>query len=108
MMHRSIIHHPPFTFIGASGWYICTEKIPGVSLDKVIDTLTVKQLSHMLKSILAQLRSVKSSKMLGSVSGGPYRNEFFPPHMALILKRCQLDEFLDHYREMLMLFCTEQ
>ncbi|KAM6503878.1 hypothetical protein JOM56_000821 [Amanita muscaria] len=61
------------------------EKIPGVSLDKVIDTLTVEELSHIasqLKSILAQLRSVESSKMLGSVSGGPYCNEFFPPHVA--------------------------
>ncbi|KAF8344458.1 hypothetical protein F5887DRAFT_886285 [Amanita rubescens] len=59
------------------------EKIHDVSLDKVIDTLTVEQLSHIasqLKSILAQLRSVESSQILGSVSGGPYRNEFFPPH----------------------------
>ncbi|KAM6499139.1 hypothetical protein JOM56_004647 [Amanita muscaria] len=59
------------------------EKIPGVSLDKVIDTLTVEELGHIasqLKSILAQLRSVEPSKMLGSVSGGAYRNEFFPPH----------------------------
>lgn len=45
--------------------------------------ITVEQLSHIasqLKSILAQLRSVESSQILGSVSGGPYRNEFFPPH----------------------------
>ncbi|KAF8799149.1 hypothetical protein BYT27DRAFT_7228002 [Phlegmacium glaucopus] len=58
---------------------------PGVSLDKVTDTLAVEQLSHIasqLKSILAQLRSVKSSKMLGSVSGRPYRNKFFPPYVT--------------------------
>jgi hypothetical protein len=56
------------------------EKIPGVSLDIVVDALTVEQLGHVasqLKSILAQLHSVKSSKLLGSVSEGPYRNEFF-------------------------------
>ena len=87
------------------------EKIPGVSLDKVIDTLTVEELSHIasqLKSILAQLRSVESSKMLGSVSGGPYRNEFFPPHVAPKHAFSSVGEFLDHYRQMLMLFCTEQ
>ena len=41
------------------------KKIPGVLLDKVIDTLTVEQLSRIasqLKSILAQLRSVESLK----------------------------------------------
>ena len=86
------------------------EKIPGVSLDKVIDTLTVEQLGHIasqLKSILAQLHSIES-KMLGSVSGGPYRNEFFPPHVAPKHAFSSVGEFIDHYREMLMLFCTEQ
>lgn len=67
-----IIHHPPFTRCSSIGaWYICMEKIPGVSLDKVIDTLTVEQLGHIasqLKSILAQLHSIES-KMLSSVSG---------------------------------------
>ena len=104
-----IIHHPPFTRIGA--WYICMEKIPGVSLDKVIDTLTVEQLSHIasqLKSFLAQLRSVESSKMLGSISGGPYRNEFFPSHLAPKDAFSSAGEFLDYYRWMLMLFCTEK
>ena len=62
-----IIHHPPFTRC----WCIYMEKIPGVSLDKVIDTLTMEQLSHIasqLKSILAQLHSVEWSKMLGALS----------------------------------------
>ena len=107
-----IIHHPPFAPLSSMGaWYICMEKVPGVSLDKVIDTLTTEQLSHIasqLKSILTQLRSVKSPKMLGSVSGGPYRNEFFPPHVAPKHAFSSVGEFLNHYRQMLMLFCTEQ
>jgi hypothetical protein len=104
-----IIHHPPFTRYSSIGaWYICMVKIPGVSLDKVIDTLTVEQLSHLPAKVhLAQLQSVGSSKMLGSVSGGPYRNEFFPPHVAPKHAFSSVGEFLDHYREMLMLFCTE-
>lgn len=107
-----VIHHPPVarsTSIGA--WYICMEKISGVSLDKVIDTLTVEELGHIasqLKSILAQLRSVKLLKMLGSVSRGPYRNECFPLHVAPKRALSSVGEFLDHYRQMLMLFCTEQ
>jgi hypothetical protein len=32
-----IIHHPPCSSVGA--WYICMEKIPDVSLDKVIERL---------------------------------------------------------------------
>ena len=87
------------------------EKVPGVSLDKVIDTLTVEQMGHVasqLKSILAQLHSVESPKVLGSASGGPYRNEFFLPHVAPKHAFSSVGEFLDHYREMLMLFCTEQ
>ena len=86
------------------------EKITGISLDKVIDTLTMDELSHIasqLKPILAQLRSVKS-KMLGSVTGGPYRNELFPPYVALKHTFLSVGEFLDHYHSMLMLFCMEQ
>ena len=103
-----IIHHPPFTQIGA--WHICMEKIPGVSLDQVIDTLTTEELSHIasqLKPILAQLRSVKS-KMLGSVTRGPYRNEFFPNYAAPKHAFSSVSKFLDHYRGMLMLFCMER
>ena len=109
-----INHHPPFTPLSSTGaWYICMEKVPGVSLDKIIDTLTAEQLSHIasqLKSNLAQLRSVKSPKpkMLGSVSGRPYRNEFFPSHVAPKHAFSSVGEFLDHYRQMLMLYCTEQ
>ena len=107
-----IIHHPPFTRSSSIGaWYICMEKTAGVSLDKVIDILTVEQIGHIasqLKFILVQLRSVKSSKMLGSVSGGPYRNEFFPSHVAPKHAFSSVGEFLDHYRKMLMLFCTEK
>ena len=107
-----IIHHPPFRPSSSTGaWYICMEKIPGVSLDKVIDTMTAEELSHIasqLKSIMNQLRSVQSSKMLGSVSGGPYRNEFFPSHLSPKHAFSSTGELLDHFREMLMLFCTEQ
>jgi hypothetical protein len=87
------------------------EKIPGVSLDKVIDTLAVEQLSHIasqLKFILAQLRSVESSKTLGSVSGGPYRNQFYPSYVTPKHAFSSVGEFIHHYREALMLFCTEQ
>ena len=67
-----------------SVWYFCMEQVPGVSLDKVIDTMTVEELDHaaaQLKLLLLRMHTVQS-KTLGSVSGGPYRNTFFPPNVS--------------------------
>ena len=104
-----IIHHTQYSSIGA--WYIWMEKIPGVSLDKVIDTLTVEQLGHIasqLKSILARLhcRVFENTRIRfrGTLS------QWVFPTTCVAQKHAfsSVGEFLDHYREMLMLFYTEQ
>jgi hypothetical protein len=95
--------HPPFTRSSCTcSWNICMEKISASRW--TIDTLTVEQLGHVasqLKFILAQLRFVESSKMLGSVSGRAHRIEIFPTTCGP--ETCILDRrrvSLDYYREM--------
>src|ERR1700722_18376543 len=44
-----------------SVWYICMEEVPGLTLDKVIDSMTERALHHVarqLKDILSQMQSV--------------------------------------------------
>ena len=72
-----IIHYPPFTRLvylyGENPW-----RLAGQS-NRYIDCGS--RIASQLKSILAELRSVESSQILESVSGGLYRNEFLPPHV---------------------------
>ena len=85
-----------------SVWYICMEQVPGVSLDKVIDTMTVEELDHVaaqLKLLLLCMRTIQS-KTLGSVSEGPYRNTFFPPNVSPKRSFTSVEEFIDQYRSL--------
>lgn len=100
-----VIHYPQHARV----WYICMEEAPGISLDKTINSMSTLQLDEIasqLKDVLTQLQSV-NSKSLGSVTGGPYRNQFFPEQVAPTHAFSNVGEFLDAYRDILMLFCTE-
>ena len=116
LSHDASQHHPPSSFhfhwclrlvylYGEDPW-----RLAGQS-NRYIDCETTQ--SHYLPAEVhlgtaTVCRAVEHVRVCFWGGGGAYRNEFFLPHVALILERCQLDEFLDHYREMLMLFCTEQ
>jgi thiamine kinase-like enzyme len=86
------------------------EQCPGISLDKVINMMAPAELDHVadqLKSILSRMAKPRS-RTLGSVTGGPYRNFFFPGYAAPKYAFSSVGEFIDHYRDMLMLFCTQE
>ncbi|KAJ3749286.1 kinase-like domain-containing protein [Lentinula detonsa] len=58
------------------------EEIPGVQLKEVIDTFTPLQLEHVasqIKGLLTEMRSI-AAPHIGSVSGGPFRNNYFFPY----------------------------
>ncbi|THV06685.1 kinase-like protein [Dendrothele bispora CBS 962.96] len=90
-------------------WYICMDEVPGVPLHKVIHTLSPQQLDHIasqLKAILDEMHSI-SAPHLGSVNGGPFRNQYFYLR-SLQPKKVwtSVPEFIDHFRQLLMLFGT--
>lgn len=90
-------------------WYICMEECQGQSLDKAIDTMTEDDLDHIaiqLSNILRRMSNVHSSR-LGTVHGGPYQNMFFPEHLYPEKSFESVDEFIDAYRQLLLLVCTE-
>lgn len=108
-----VLHHPPLPRRRHSTnrrvWYICMEKCPGVPLEAVIDDMSTDALDHVaeqLKSILATM-SKCASKSLGSVTGGPYRNFFYPRHLYPKHPFSSAGEFIDSFRQILLLFCTE-
>ncbi|KAF8189410.1 kinase-like domain-containing protein [Pholiota molesta] len=110
-----VLHHPPrrrrrYRAGESSGvWYICMEQCPGTSLDKVIDNMTTQELGHVaeqLKVILKCMASIKANS-LGSVSGGPYRNFFFPTYTSPKYAFSTTGEFIDHYRQTLLLYSGE-
>ncbi|KAK7472996.1 hypothetical protein VKT23_001100 [Stygiomarasmius scandens] len=90
-------------------WYICMDEVPGVPLQKVIHTLSPQQLEHIasqLKAILAEMHSINAPH-LGSVSGGPFRNQYF--YLRSIQPKyawATVSEFIDHFRQLLMTFGT--
>ncbi|CAL1711840.1 unnamed protein product [Somion occarium] len=56
-------------------WYISMEEVPGVSLDKVVDTLPEEQLERIglqLRGYVKRMQSVRG-RALGSITGKPYR-----------------------------------
>ncbi|CAL1711843.1 unnamed protein product [Somion occarium] len=56
-------------------WYISTEEISGVSLDKAIDTLSEEQPGHVglqLREYVKKIRSVRG-RTLRSITGQPHR-----------------------------------
>jgi hypothetical protein len=115
----SVLHHPPLHRKSGTSlpgtrrsgvWYICMEKLPGTPLHKAIHTMSTEELDHVaeqLKSILTRMGTVRP-KTLGSVTGGPYRNFFFPSHLGPKHPFKSAGEFIDQYRQILMLFCTEE
>ncbi|KAJ8475353.1 hypothetical protein ONZ45_g15639 [Pleurotus djamor] len=85
------------------------EECPGQSLDKVIDTMTDDELDHIaiqLSAILQRMSQAHSSR-LGTVNGGPYHNMFYPKHMPPEKAFESVGEFLDAYRDLLLLPCSE-
>ncbi|KAF8902870.1 hypothetical protein CPB84DRAFT_1814794 [Gymnopilus junonius] len=72
--------------------------------------MTRSQLDHIalqLKTILLHMSTCVRPRTLGSVTGGPYRNFFFPNYVAPKHAFTSVGEFNDHIGWMLMLFCTE-
>lgn len=93
-------------------WYLCMEEARGVSLNKTLETMTTEQLDHIasqLKWVLAELRKVKP-QAIGSVSGGPFRNPYFPCHPEIRPKYAfpTYREFIEYFRELLLVWCTPQ
>ncbi|KAE9408633.1 kinase-like protein [Gymnopus androsaceus JB14] len=116
-----VLHHPgdarrpslwdPRTEVIPQVWYICMEEVPGVQLNEVIDTFTPQQLEHVasqIKSALAEMHSVRAD-ILGSVSGGPFRNSYFFPYAIKPQSAWpKVSDFIDHYHQLLMSFGTEE
>ncbi|KAF5345293.1 hypothetical protein D9758_008471 [Tetrapyrgos nigripes] len=116
-----VLHHPgdptiarlwdPLAEPRPRVWYLCMDEIPGTPLHKVIDTLSPQQLDHIasqLKAILSEMHAIKAPHV-GSVSGGPFRNQYFYLH-SIQPKHAwtTVDEFIDHFRQLLMSFGTEK
>ncbi|KAG5638237.1 hypothetical protein H0H81_001111 [Sphagnurus paluster] len=75
-----------------------------------MDSMTTTQLDHVAdqsKAILSRMATIKP-KTLGSVTGGPYLNFFFPNYISPKHAFATVGEFNDHIRWLLMLFCTEK
>lgn len=90
--------------------YICMERCRGVSLDKVIDTMSVPDLDHVadqLASILKRMSSIKS-KVISSVKGQPLRNFFYPLSLEPKHTFSSVGEFYAYYREMLRCCSTDE
>ncbi|KAG5652970.1 hypothetical protein H0H81_002868 [Sphagnurus paluster] len=73
-------------------------RFDGVSLDQVIDKMTTTQLDHVADQLIAILSrtSAIQPKTLGSVTGGPHRNFFFPNYVAPKHAFATVGEFNDH------------
>ncbi|KAK0504114.1 kinase-like domain-containing protein [Armillaria luteobubalina] len=107
-----VLHHPgnarnraywnPLTI--PKVWYLCMEEIPGQRLEDVIGTMTETQLRHIasqLRALLDEMKSIKS-RTLGSVTGGPFRNQYF--FLYVLEPRFAWEntaEFINHYRALL-------
>ncbi|THH31215.1 hypothetical protein EUX98_g2974 [Antrodiella citrinella] len=112
-----ILHHPPLHRGVAHArrdgrptgvWYICMEKCPGVSLDKVIDNMTPYELNHVaeqLRTVLDKMQRPRSKK-LGSVTGGPFRNNLFPDEL-LPYRPSTYSDLINLWREILLVCCSE-
>ncbi|KAK0234960.1 kinase-like domain-containing protein, partial [Armillaria nabsnona] len=91
--------------------YMAMERCPGVPLSDVVDTMSPAELDHIaeqLKAFLARMESITSpTNTMGSVTGGPYRNAFWPVGFAPEKPFTTLEEFITYYRWMTMLGCTE-
>ncbi|TFK58438.1 kinase-like protein [Pluteus cervinus] len=101
-----LLHHPPLPLPGQrmSRSYMCMKECPGLSLDKVVDSMTLSQLDHIADQLSDVLRTMSTvcSARVGTVYGGPFRTEFFPSHMSPERAFDSTQEFLNEYRELLL------
>ncbi|PPQ73451.1 hypothetical protein CVT26_010201 [Gymnopilus dilepis] len=86
--------------------YYALEEVPGVSLDKVVDSLSIEaktSIASQLRAFLDQMRSLTSST-LGSVSGGPYALLEGVHESVDLPKRAfsSVAEFKDYFRALLV------
>ncbi|PBK66066.1 kinase-like protein [Armillaria solidipes] len=92
-------------------WYMAMERCPGVPLSDIVDTMSPAELDHIaeqLKAFLARMETITSpTNTMGSVTGGPYRNAFWPDGLAPEKHFATLEDFIAYYRWMIMLGCTE-
>ncbi|KAF9512262.1 hypothetical protein BS47DRAFT_1088582 [Hydnum rufescens UP504] len=83
-----------------------------MSLDRVIDSMNTEQLDHIatqIKTIRIAMRRVKLARtMYGAVDGGPFRNHYYPSFLFPKAAFSTAGEFLDHFRRILLLFCTNK
>ncbi len=88
-----VLYHPlllkkdaPVPLVKKGCWYIAMERCPGVALRGVVDTRSPAELDHIaeqLKAFLARMEIITSpTNTMGSVTGGPYRNSFWPEALA--------------------------
>lgn len=98
----------PFIYEASGVWYFLMEELPGVSLETVIDNMTPDQLDHVadqLSSLMAELRSFTSTS-IGSVTGGPFRNVYFPWPYTPESSWSSVEEYISYYRDLLSEFCA--
>lgn len=112
-----VVYHPPYRVTPITNpqiyettgvWYFLMEELPGVPLESVIDTMTVDELNHVadqLSGIMAEMRQLTSTT-IGSVTGGPARNVFFPWPFQPQSSWSSVEEFISYYRDLLSEFCA--
>ncbi|KAK0220205.1 hypothetical protein IW262DRAFT_1383338 [Armillaria fumosa] len=121
-----VLYHPPLLFTDTEDtptaplaeiepkgcWYMAMERCPGVALRDIIETMSPSELDHIaeqLKSFLAHMETITSPmNTMGSVTGGPYRNSFWPDGLAPEKPFTTLEEFVGYYGWMILFGqCTE-
>ncbi|KAF7793931.1 hypothetical protein EIP86_005053 [Pleurotus ostreatoroseus] len=112
-----VVYHPPYRVTPITNphlyettgvWYFLMEELPGVTLESVIDTMTVDELNHVadqLSGIMAEMRQFTSTT-IGSVTGGPFENTFFPWPFEPVSSWSSAEEFISYYRDLLSEFCA--
>ncbi|KZV69130.1 kinase-like protein [Peniophora sp. CONT] len=112
-----VLYHPPyrvtpplnpFIYEATGVWYFIMEELPGVPLETVIDEMTPEQLDHVadqLSCLLTEFRSLKSTS-IGSVTGGPFKNVFFPWPYTPESPWSSVDEYISYYRDLLSEYCA--
>lgn len=112
-----LLYHPPprqtppdnpFLYDCKGVWYFLMEELPGVPLESVIDHMTNHQLDHIADQLLrlqTELRRFTSAS-IGSVTGGPFNNNFFPWPYKPSSPFASVDEYISYYRVLLSDICT--
>ncbi|VDC02917.1 unnamed protein product [Peniophora sp. CBMAI 1063] len=106
--YRGIPSLSPFVYEASGVWYFLMDELPGVSLDGVIDDMTLEQLDHVadqLSCLLTELRGFTSTS-IGSVTGGPFRNVFFPWPYTPESSWSSVEEYISYYQDLLSEYCA--